>query len=136
MLNIYGKKLYCWLSLFFILLRIGSRLMVFIFIWAWGSRKQKINFLHLILSKTLSHWRCTFNILKFNIFFFLSTFFSIRLLYIVLLLKFGLKYLIYLLLIIKYYAWESIEDIKRLSGFKWKKISFLQGTLICFLTRS
>ena len=56
---------------------------------------------HLILSNTLSHWRCTFNILKFSIFFFLiHIFLFIKLLYVILSLKFGLKYLIYLLLIL------------------------------------
>ena len=32
-----------------------GRLMVLTFTYAWGCRKQKINFLHLILSKTWPH---------------------------------------------------------------------------------
>ena len=69
------------------------RLMILTFTCAWGCRKQKINFLHLILSKTSSYWWCTFNILKFNFFFLIHIFRLIRLLYIILSLKCCLKYL-------------------------------------------
>ena len=53
----------------FYLVAYWGKLMILIFTCAWGCRKQKIKFLNLNLSKTLSHWRCTFNVLKFNYFF-------------------------------------------------------------------
>ena len=65
------KKIILLVEFIFYLVACWGKLMVLIFTCAWDCRKQKIKFLHLILSKILSHWRCTFNVLKF-IFFFLN----------------------------------------------------------------
>ena len=65
---LFMKKKIILVEFIFYIVAYWGRLMVLTFTCAWGCR-QKINFVHLILSKTLSHWRCTFNILKFNIFF-------------------------------------------------------------------
>ena len=72
---IMGNRMFTVVKLIFHNVASWGRLMVFIFTCAWGCRRQKINFLRLILSKTLSHCRCTFNILKFNHFSFQSTYF-------------------------------------------------------------
>ena len=99
-LRFMEKKIILLVEFIFYIAAYWGRLMVFIFICACGCRREKNNFLHLILSSTLSHCHCTFNILKFNTFFFLiDVFVLIKLLYIALSLKFGLKYLICLVLV-------------------------------------
>ena len=50
------KKIIVLVGFIFYLVAYWGKLMVLTFTCAWGCRKQKINFLHLILSKTLSHW--------------------------------------------------------------------------------
>ena len=63
---------------FFMMLVLGLGSSIY-FHMCRGCGKHKFNFLHLILSKTLSHWRCTFNILKFNIFVLIHIFLLIKL---------------------------------------------------------
>ena len=66
MLKIYGKENYIIGEFIFCIVVYWGRFMVFIFIFtgAWGCRKRKFNFFHLILSNTLSKWR-PLNILKY-----------------------------------------------------------------------
>ena len=67
------KKIMLLVEFIFYIVTYWGRLMAFIFTCVWGCRKPKITFLHLILSKTLSHWRCTFNIVRWLIHTFLLT---------------------------------------------------------------
>ena len=49
------KKIILLVEFIFYIVAYWGRLMVLTFTCAWGCRKQKIDFLHLILSKTWSH---------------------------------------------------------------------------------
>ena len=62
------KKIILLVEFIFYIVVYSGRRMIFIFTCAWGCRRQKLNFLHLILSNTLSQGHCTFNILTFNFF--------------------------------------------------------------------
>ena len=90
-LRFMEKKIILLVEFIFYIVAYWGRLMVFTFTCAWGCRKQKFNFLHLILPNTLPHCH-KFNILKFNIFFFLiHIFLLIKSLYMALSSKFGLN---------------------------------------------
>ena len=95
------KEIILLVAFIFYIVAYWGRFMVIIFIFtgAWGYRKRKFNFFHLILSNTLSKWR-PLNILKYIFLFNPHISFNEVTLYCSIT-KFGLKYLICLLLIIK-----------------------------------
>ena len=69
MLKIMEQKIIVLVEFTFHIVAYWGRFIFCIFKCAWGCRKQKPNFLHLILSTTLPHWRCTFIFFEFSIFF-------------------------------------------------------------------
>ena len=104
-------------------------------------RKQKNNFLCLILSKTLSYWRCTFNILIFFLFNPHISFNKVTLNKVTFN-KFGLRYLIYLLLLLNITREElNKKELLNTSDFNFlsnnvkglqssKKLSFFKTRLV------